>query len=404
MQHSSILNEKLAIISDLLCKKYKNMTHVGAIGGISGSALFQFYYAKYLNIDKYADIGTEIIFYCIEKINNGYSFPTFCDGIAGLGWTIQHLKTKDFIEIDCDSLLLPFDDYLFNQMIIDLKVGNYDFLHGALGYGFYFLSRYENTENFNLKTTYKSYILKLVTYLEELSVAEGSTLKWESVLDMDKGTKGFNLGLSHGIPSILNFLSRLYCFNEFKESTHRLILGSTDYILSLEDVNHKNLSLFPNSVEANVAPTYKSRIAWCYGDLGIGISLLRAGKVLNDNKLRQQALEILSHSANRKTDDETLVIDAGICHGSYGNALIYQKLAKNEKNRSFEQMFHYWIADGIKRATYSDGYAGYKQWSAFHKEWMPELNLLEGISGIGLVIIDALSKESNTWDECLLIS
>ena len=65
---------------------------------------------------------------------------------------------------------------------------------------------------------------------------------------------------------------------------------------------------------------------------------------------------------------------------------------------------NFWIADGIRKASYKDGYAGYKQWNGLTKDWTSELSLLEGVAGIGLVLIDHLSEESNFWDECLMIS
>jgi len=404
MKYKPFLNEKLNEISYILQKQYKDASDVGVLTGISGIALFHFYYSKYLDLDTYADIGAEMISYCIEKINYGYSFPTFCTGIAGLGWAIQHLKTKDFIDVDCDSLLSPFDAYLYNQMIFDLGRGNYDFLHGALGYGFYFLSRYEHTETVDFKKRYQSYLYELIAKLETLSISEGSTLKWKSTLDIKKGTKGFNISLSHGMSSILNFLSRLYKFDEFKKDTGKLIRGNINYILDLENNSPKNLSLFPSWVEEGVPPEYNSRIAWCYGDLGIGLSLLKAGRSLDNISIQKHALEVLKHTTNRKADDQTLVNDAGICHGSYGNALIYQRLSQENNNELFKKMFNYWIEDGIEKAVHKNGYAGYKQWHSLDKVWTPELSLLEGISGIGLVIIDSLSKEPNSWDECLMIS
>lgn len=404
MKRSLILNRKLNEISHILETEYKNQNDLGVVAGIAGLALFQFYYAKYLDVDKHADLGTEMISHCIEKINDGYSYPTFCSGIAGLGWAIQHLIVKDFIDVDCDELLPPFDDYLYNQMLFDLQQGNYDFLHGALGYGFYFLSRYEHTKQIDLKNKYKTYLFELLISLEKLSISDGKILKWESTLDMEKGNKGFNLSLSHGMSSILNFASRLHKFDDFKESTIRIINGVANYILSFENKNPDNLSLFPSTVENDIPLEYKSRVAWCYGDLGIGLSLLRAGKALNDTIMQAHALEILAHTTNRTLPDDTLVVDAGICHGSYGNALIFQKLGQNNSKDLFETSIDFWIMDGIQKAIFEDGYAGYKQWNGLDKNWTKELSLLEGVAGIGLVIIDYLSEEPNTWDECLMIS
>ncbi len=403
MEQPEILKKQLNNISTILQERYREISDVGVVAGISGMALFQFYYSKYLDVDTHADIGAEMISHCIEQINDGYSFPTFCTGIAGLGWAIQHLKTNDFIDVDCDELLSPFDSYLYNQMTFDLNRGNYDFLHGGIGYGFYFLSRFEHTENKALRQVYRSYLDELITSLEALAIADGTTFKWESVLDFERGNKGFNLSLSHGISSILNFLSRLHTFEEFKEPTERLVKGAANYLLRFESKSAANLSLFPSWVETDVSLDYKSRIAWCYGDLGIGLSLLKAGKSLNDTTMQKHALNVLQHTTTRTSPDETSVIDAGLCHGSYGNALIYQRLFQENKIPSFEKTLDFWIQDGLEKAVHTDGYAGYKQWNGLQKDWLPELSLLEGIAGIGLVMIDYLSEEPNPWDECLMI-
>ena len=404
MDEETFLLQKLEKISLLLNRNYKDETSLGILAGVSGMAVFQFYYSKYLNKDQYSDIGAEMITYCIEKINDGYSYPTFCNGIAGLGWGIQHLEANDFIDVECDELLPQFDVYLYNQMINDLGKGNYDFLHGALGYGFYFLSRYEHTSNPNLKNIYQSYLSELVAELEKLSISDGLALKWYSPLDFERGNKSFNLSLSHGISSILNFTTRLYKFDVFKESTHRLIIGSANYILGFEDKNCKYSSLFPDVIAENIQLKYNGRIAWCYGDLGVGISLFHAAQALGDNLMKNRALEILGYTTTRKSSDDTLVIDAGICHGSYGNALIYQKLWQNSGNDIFKESLDFWIEDGIQKAVHKDSFTGYKQWNGIQKDWLSELSLLRGVTGIGLVIIDYLSKEPNNWDECLMIS
>ena len=404
MDRESLLRQKLSEISTILKKEYKSVPDIGVVAGISGIALFQFYYSKFLDVDEHSEIGAEMISTCIEKINDGYSFPTYCNGIAGLGWAIQHLKTKDFIDVDCDDLLSQFDEYLYNQMKFDFKRGNYDFLHGALGYAFYFLSRYKHTEDPELKKRYQSYLSESISALEKLAISESATLKWKSTLDIQKGNQGYNLSLSHGISSILNFLSRLHAIETFRDATEKLVIGSANYILGFEKKDQENLSLFPSWIEKGIPLEYNSRLAWCYGDLGIGLSIWRAGMSLEDKTMQQHALKILDHTTARKLPDETLVNDAGVCHGSYGNAMIYQRLFRKSGNKSFAKSFDFWMEDGLQKAIHKDGYAGYKQWSALEKSWTPELSLLEGVAGIGLVIIDYLSEEPNLWDECLLIS
>ncbi|WP_394748730.1 lanthionine synthetase C family protein [Spongiimicrobium salis] len=394
--------QKVQEIDRILRKEYKRTSDIGIMTGISGIALFQFYYSRYIDSNECAEIATEMIVNGIEKINNGYDSPSYSDGIAGLCWVVQHLKINGFLDVDTDAFLSPFDEYLYAQMRYELKLGNFDFLHGALGYGFYFLSRYDNTSDLHLKKKYEKYLLSLVTGLENSMITEGKTFKWESTLNVKTGVKGFDLGLSHGIASIINFLSRLHQFEVFKKSTEKLLKGSIAFVLSTESDKKTSLSLFPSAIEKEKSIQYNSRISWCYGDLGIGLSLLRASKVLKDGSLKQKAYTIFKHTAERKTPQDTLVRDAGVCHGSFGNALMYQNISG--RNKLFQRMSEFWLGDGMQKAVYKDGYAGYKQWCNSRKTWISQLSLLEGIAGIGLTIINYLSKKRFKWDECLLIS
>jgi len=113
MEHRELLEIKLSEISKILEKKYKDLEDIGILGGISGILLFQFYHSKFLNVDRHADISIEILSACISKINNGYSSPTYCSGIAGFGWVLDHLKQENFVELNNDDLLSELDAYLY---------------------------------------------------------------------------------------------------------------------------------------------------------------------------------------------------------------------------------------------------------------------------------------------------
>lgn len=404
MQHKEQLKIQLEEISRTIKNSYTQEKDIGILEGISGCALFQFYYSKYLNIDTQADYGIEMISTCIERINNGYTRPTYCNGIAGFGSVLQHLTSETLIDLDCDEFLSPFDDFLYQQMKDDLSIGFYDFLHGALGYGFYFFKRYKETLSENLRKRYSEYLLHLLRQLETTAIMEKEGLKWQSTLIIqNKANVGCNLSLSHGMSSIINFLCRLMDDNELKVLSKKLLTGAVNYIMSYYKNDRNNLSLFPMWIEANVSPKYNSRIAWCYGDLGIGISLLKASEVMGDSSLKNRALSILNQTMNRQKPEDTKVIDASICHGSYGNALIYSRLRCKGLNQDLDSIIRFWINDGVKKARHRNGYAGYKQWMGAEKIWEPKLSLLEGVSGIGLTIIDYLTNKPNNWNQYLLV-
>ncbi|GAA4275923.1 lanthionine synthetase C family protein [Aquimarina mytili] len=402
LAYTEELEKQLVTIHSILRDHYAENSEVGVLSGISGISLFHFYYSKYLETDVHFDTGIEVLSESVHRINNGYNFPTYCTGIAGAGWVFDHLVEEDFVDLDTDELLSDLDEYLYGIMMSNIKEGNYDFLHGAIGYGYYFLKRYRNTKSDVLKERYVEYLLSLVSVLEQISENDKEGIKWPQVVHKKTEAQEYNFGLSHGISGIINFLSRLHQYEEFKNAVETLLKGGTAYLVRFENPDSTAFSLFPNNV-TDTTRGVDSRLAWCYGDLGIGLSLRLAAKALKDDELYQTSIRVLKHATQRKTIEQSLVKDAGLCHGSYGNAQIFGRLYRETNDEVFKEAATHWIEQGLAMATFEDGYAGYKAWQGKENEWKNETNFLTGVAGIGLAILFYLSDVEVTWDECLMI-
>lgn len=404
MTDKCISEQKLLEISLALEKNYRLKSEVGLLDGLGGVALFFFYYGRFKNIDKYAEIGTQIIELIIEKINQGYNFPTYCTGIAGAGWVIEHLFENDFIDKNNDSLLQPLDDYLEKTMLSDLKSNNFDFLHGAIGYGTYFLKRYKNTFESGLKERYKNSVLKLISGLKKNSEKDIHGIKWISILDPKTNLTGYNLSLSHGISSIISFLVKTYEFDDFKTYSKALLLKSIDYLARHEiSETNKKYYMYPIWIARSRPNPIHSPLAWCYGDLGVALSFHNASKVLKNKDLYSKSISILENATNRKSNLKTGIVDAGICHGAFGVCEIFNSIYKNTDKIVFKKASDYWLNVGLNMSEKGID-SGFTKWNGKLKKWEFEVNLLEGISGVGLAIIDHLQKQKNNWNESLYIS
>ena len=403
MKRQKLLLEKLKQIDTAITNNYKKNTNLGVLAGISGISLFHFYYAKFLNKQEPADVGSDMISEAVERINEGYVFPTYCSGIAGTGWVLELLSEEDFIDVENDELLPELDEYLFEAMKLDVENDYFDFLHGAVGYGYYFLKRFKNTKSIDLKKRYQNYLTYLIDALKKSSKSDGTYTWWNYELDRDNNINGVNLSLSHGMSSVINFLSRLYPYGEFKGLVEDLLIKATNYIVNKQYKDSSNSSLFPSWIQNKSDEYVDSRLAWCYGDLGIGISLWHVGKALQNDVYQELATKILKHSANRRDLKEARVNDAGLCHGAYGIVTIYNYMYKQTAISLFKDTADYWIDQALKLDIHKDGYAGYMIWRGDKDEWLNEVNLLEGITGIGLAIISYLATYDTQWQECLLI-
>ncbi len=407
---TNTLEPKLNEISEAVIQKFEtdlNLNNLdvqlGVLSGASGVSLFLFYYYKISNQERYHKIAEDILMCCINAINEGNVHPTYCSGLSGLGWVFNHVKEVGILEVD-DELLTDLDGYLFEAMLEFTREKNYDFLHGAIGCGFYFLKRYEATPNEKLKGRYQEYLMSLIDELDRFSEKENGFTKWSSVVETDTCLEGYNLSLSHGISSIVNFFARLYVYADFKSKVESMLRGGINYILCHASDDISTVSIYPNYVCENKEITWNSRVAWCYGDLGIALSLWHASKALADSNLKNYSLELFQKTAKRVATESHMATDACVCHGSFGNAQIFNYMYRQTKQKEFKVAAEFWIKDGLDRAIHPDGYANFKTWNGLDKQWKNELSLLEGISGIGLVIMSYLSEGLSDWDECLMIS
>ncbi|MGQ1910155.1 lanthionine synthetase C family protein [Marinifilum sp. RC60d5] len=367
----------------------------GLMGGKLGVALFFLYYAKLTDKQEPYDFGLELISKVFDDINNGFNFHTHASGLAGIGTTLTILTEADLLDADLNEVLEGLDEYLYTLMIFEIQKGNYDFLHGAVGLGLYFIKRKTNDS--------KKYLTEFIKELDKIATKDEEGIRWLSVLDREKHTKGNNLSLSHGLASIIVILSKIYKLGIEKEMSLELLEGSVKYLLNQQLDSLKFHSIFPSYVGAD-SPT-NSRLAWCYGDLGIGIALWVTGNYVGKDEWKNIAVEILLNTTDRAGIAQTGVVDAGLCHGAAGNAHIYNRMFKYTGITEFKKASDYWFSKTFEMSVHDDTLSGFKAFRT--KEFggpCEELGFLEGIAGIGLSLISAISDVEPSWDECLLLS
>ena len=216
-------------------------------------------------------------------------------------------------------------------------------------------------------------------------------------------TPCFNLGLAHGMPAIIIILGKIYEQGIATEQVAVLLEQSINWLLSVRNApDNEATSLFPVLVdEQGQAVTGKqSRMGWCYGDLGIGISLLNTGKLLQNERYTNTGHEILAHSVNHRMLTNSNVHDTCICHGSAGIAHIFNRAYLSTGDPLFLDGANKWLQHTIEFYESPAGLGFFAEGKYQIKE-----GLLEGISGVGLALIAALDKNTPpSWDRCILLS
>jgi lantibiotic modifying enzyme len=391
MVNERIIIDKIKEIKKSLFEE--NDKQISLINGYCSDVVFFYQYAQFFPSKKVNDKLVSLLDYIIEKINDEEIDDSFSYGLPGVIWMLNLIS--DFKEIDFSDILeidQAFQDELFEKAKKELLENqNYDLLRGAIGILLPLISQEGNVPLNNS-------IVKLfsIYFLKEIELNE-----------FRPHSDFVNLGLAHGILSIISFISIIVKNDTNKKEAYQLVKSGIEIVNSYKTISKDTLSLFPClGYKENEKNIYNSRLAWCYGDLGIANTYWLAGESFNKEVWKKEAINIGLHASMRRDVLENNVMDAGFCHGTAGIAHIFNKFYQRTHLREFDEARWYWLEKTLEFANFKDGLAGYKKYVG-KSDFENKYGLLEGIAGIGVVLMGFLkSNESNNkkWDNCFLIS
>ena len=395
MNDLSIQEKTEDVLAAVRLGKEKN---IGLLTGTLGTTLTLFYATKQNSL--YQEISEKSLKAVLRKISQ-QKYYSFSNGLAGIGWALEHLEQKGYTKHNTNILLEDFDLVLSHALDFEMKNGNYDFLHGALGIALYFINRIQKNESL------LPILQRFIVQLNELGETQSTnSIKWISAINLEKQKMAYNISLSHGMSSIAVILSKLYAIKGIDQvMAKNLLQGCINYILEQEIDKTKYGTYFPSYAIESMERLQGSRLAWCYGDLGIAMALWQAGVALKNKTWENKALEILLFAAEKRRNlEQNYVKDAALCHGTAGIAHVFYRAWWNTRLPEFKNATEYWFEQTLKMATFTDGLAGYKTWYGEKKGWVNIYGLVEGIAGIGLALMTYYYEVEPTWDECLLLS
>lgn len=322
--------------------------------------------------------------YATYNLNN-----TFWDGKAGQYSFYTYLFRKGIIDTN-DFHFLTENDKSLQEFSIDiLKKGNCDFLYGAVGIAYYYLYNYSEKN--------KPYLIQFFCELKML--LDRSPNMFEAYnLDFDGIKEGqVHISIPHGIVGILKLSIECYRKDICRDVLSVLINKITDYLYK-HKLNSGSYTFY-NIIHSDNT-TSNSRLAWCYGDLGAGIIIYQCGCYLGNNKLKTFGNDIMTNCALIKNDAAS-IYDASICHGTSGAAYIFGKMFSYSGNKLFSSIQDYWVNqtlnfvpyDGVIRNQYDDTLENYDD----------KIDILNGVSGIGLSLLSYLNKDFS-WDYIIMLN
>jgi len=352
------------------------------LGGDLGDIIFLYHYSR---IEAhYESIADGLLEKMLQSLSLQPRVATYCNGLAGLGVGLLTLQQDGFV-CGVDSALGSIDPVISLSIESFVEDNNIDFLHGLIGIGFYLLERSNYSKEYSV-----SNLRKIIDYLDKSKITDGAIVKWR--YNAKRLSKPYNISLSHGVSSIVVFLCRLLksgiLSENYNSAIKRMLEGSVHYILSNRvDVDSLGCWFTSTSKECDDYP-HRSRLAWCYGDLGVATALLEAGNTLHDSTVRDIATQVLLYSARRRDIKANYVNDFCVCHGSVGIAQIFRSQGIALEVDELLDAADYWEKDTLSRVVV-EGHGRHTllYYDPENGGYIERGGILDGIAGAGLYLL-----------------
>jgi hypothetical protein len=271
------------------------------------------------------DRAGEALIAAIEGLAQLGGSPALYGGAARVGWTVAHHANGE----DADAACRAIDDVLVRQL--DGWTRDYDLISGLVGFGVYALERGEPGA-----ALASAVVTGLETYMAHGWRTEPDLLPAHQRMTAPEGY--VNFGLAHGIPGVIAVLAQ-FCRRGFEPERARVLLESALRRL-LDSSPRRARGRFVAWQPADHQPS--TRLAWCYGDLGVAAALLGAGVAIDHDEARREGFELALDCAGR-TQQQALISDTGICHGAAGIAHLFNRMAQATGNATLRDAAVAWI-------------------------------------------------------------
>jgi lantibiotic modifying enzyme len=209
----------------------------------------------------------------------------------------------------------------------------------------------------------------------------------------------YNLGLAHGIPGIIAILARYVAAGVDVRRAQPLLESAVAYLRSVASPG--SVSRYPSWLPTRPGES-QSRVAWCYGDLGVAVALLSAANALDRGDWRADALA-LAHGQAARSFETSHVLDTGLCHGASGVAHLFNRMAQATGDAELYRAARAWF-DRTLAMRRTDPVAGFPRGLPVDgvMTWEAGADLLTGATGVALALHAAISPIEPGWDQLLL--
>jgi lantibiotic modifying enzyme len=298
--------------------------------------------------------------------------PWLVDGAAGVAWVAAHLG--DLVEVDEDSLA-ELDALVAQVLAAEPWPFRWDHVAGLVGLGVYALER-------SGAAGLCDRVVGQLALLAERSTAGATWRDPEGHHD---------LGVAHGVAGVIAFLAGAAADTA---GAAPLLADAVRWLLAHDTGDPKGR--FPYRLLPEPENPRPRRDGWCYGDQGVAVALVRAGRVVGEPAWIERGLELARDVARRRP----AALDVSLCHGTAGRAHMFNRLAQATGSDELAEAARVWYRETLARRQPGQGIGGYRSELGAGDDG----SLVIGATGVALGLAAGCSSAEPVWDRAFLLS
>lgn len=373
----------------------------GLSRGHAGRALLFTYVADSLDEPRWREAAAGALDAAVEALAEQAVGAELFGGFTGVGWAFQHLAGRLFPATEAAGATAEIDEAL-SSLLGERWEGDFDLIAGLAGFGLYALEGLPQPPARQL-------LDRVVAELARRAERRGGGLTWFTPPRLvppsqrDAAPEGyFNLGLAHGVPGAIVVLAR--AAGRGIPRAAEALAPAVDWLLGRER-HDGNEAAFAHweLADPSSGERQESRLAWCYGDLGVAAALAVAGEAVGETAWSGAARRVARRAAERPAR-RSGVVDCGLCHGAAGVAHLFNRLAQATGDDLLADAARRWFRTTLELRRPGHGVAAFPSWEPSQGGWRDDPGLLTGAAGVALALVAAISPVEPEWDRALAIS
>lgn len=371
-----------------LLRSQKAKNRHGLLEGDTGRLLFLLEDALISNNEVQLQAVSKNLRSAWKNIASVFSNCTYSNGLTGFLAFIAYFnkRTGNMLSVDGSD-----ERQLLNHCVRIMQQdlysrGNYDFMIGATGVGFFLLD----------KNPGHPFIRELINYFRKTAVTRPGGICWkepEGIFTLRDSADSFNLGMAHGILPVILFLVR--CFEQGISSSvcRSMAEQAVAFLLSSEYKTGDTPFRFPSFITKEGKRV--TRHGWCYGDFPVALVLLQCTTLPGGENYRQEAFKTALYACNLRDEETSRVEDAAICHGAAGLFIQSLLLEKIFGHAHLKETTLFWKEKIFSFSIHPDAPGGFKSPTYLGLQANP--GFLGGTAGIGLTLLYENNPVTGHW-------